>query len=249
MARKKHEEAHGGAWKVAYADFVTAMMALFMVLWISAQQKEILLATSKYFQNPFTSPMPASSGVMEGKKEVTTKDENAVLTRIFTPEMYKELAEEFLKLLDVQKNDPNKPIEIKVTAEGIQITLYNREKQPIFKPDSTALTEWGEYVAQNLAWVIDRFKMRVRIDAHTPKGVYVGDEGRDAWDLTAEQANTIRKRIVHYGLELSKIDRVTGFGDTAPIPGEPPADPANYRVEMSLSATEDTPAPAHKIEH
>src|SRR5215207_6919902 len=54
----------GGAWKVAYADFVTAMMALFMVLWISAQDKEILIATSEYFQNPFKSPMDASSGVM-----------------------------------------------------------------------------------------------------------------------------------------------------------------------------------------
>ena len=56
--------AGGGAWKVAYADFVTAMMALFMVLWISAQDKEILIATSQYFQNPFRSPIDASSGVM-----------------------------------------------------------------------------------------------------------------------------------------------------------------------------------------
>src|SRR5689334_23513360 len=54
----------GGAWKVAYADFVTAMMALFMVLWISAQDKEILIATSEYFQNPFRSPMDATSGVL-----------------------------------------------------------------------------------------------------------------------------------------------------------------------------------------
>src|SRR5438045_8982314 len=64
VAKKKAEAHHGGAWKVAYADFVTAMMALFMVLWISAQDQKILIATSKYFQNPFHSPMDANSGVM-----------------------------------------------------------------------------------------------------------------------------------------------------------------------------------------
>src|SRR3954470_4693570 len=61
---KKSQPHHGGAWKVAYADFVTAMMALFMVLWISAQDKEILISTSQYFQNPFKSPMNANAGVM-----------------------------------------------------------------------------------------------------------------------------------------------------------------------------------------
>ena len=64
MARKKAAAHHGGAWKVAYADFVTAMMALFMVLWISSQNQKILISTAQYFQNPFRSPMDASSGVM-----------------------------------------------------------------------------------------------------------------------------------------------------------------------------------------
>src|SRR5688572_30388021 len=64
----------GGAWKVAYADFVTAMMALFMVLWISAQEKEILISTSQYFQNPFRSPMDASSGVMPFNSNKTSQN-------------------------------------------------------------------------------------------------------------------------------------------------------------------------------
>src|SRR5476649_877211 len=65
MARKKKEGHHGGAWKVAYADFVTAMMALFMVLWICSQDKEILIATSRYFQSPFKSPLDAKSGLLK----------------------------------------------------------------------------------------------------------------------------------------------------------------------------------------
>src|SRR5476649_580688 len=65
MARKKKEGHHGGAWKVAFADFMTAMMALFMVLWICAQDQKIVIATARYFQNPFNSPLEKSSGIME----------------------------------------------------------------------------------------------------------------------------------------------------------------------------------------
>src|SRR6185295_6896389 len=67
MSKKKGEAHHGGAWKVAYADFVTAMMALFMVLWITAQDKEILLATSRYFKQPFNAMTDRSVGVLPGK--------------------------------------------------------------------------------------------------------------------------------------------------------------------------------------
>ena len=71
----RHRHHHGGAWKVAYADFVTAMMALFMVLWISAQDNKILIATSQYFQNPFHSPMDATSGVLPFNSNKTTHSE------------------------------------------------------------------------------------------------------------------------------------------------------------------------------
>src|SRR3954470_1195145 len=73
MAKKPAAAHHGGAWKVAYADFVTAMMALFMVLWISAQDEKILIATSKYFQNPFRSPMSATSGVLPFNSNKTSQ--------------------------------------------------------------------------------------------------------------------------------------------------------------------------------
>ncbi len=242
MSKKKHHESHGGAWKVAYADFVTAMMALFMVLWISSQQKEILIATSKYFQNPFTSPMPASSGVMNGKKDRMVSDPG-VATKTFTSEMYMMLAKEFLKVLDLDEQAKGKkPIDVRVTGEGIVISLFNRGNQPLFDDGTSKLTAWGDYASQNLAWIIDQYHMRVRVDAHTPKNAVIADKDEDTYDLTAEQANIIRKRLVHYGLDSSKIDRVTGFGDSSPQKGLSDTDPANYRVELILSATPDTPA-------
>lgn len=245
MARKKKHEGHGGAWKVAYADFVTAMMALFMVLWISSQKNEILIATSRYFQNPFTSPMPASSGVMDGKKD-SIDPNDAPPGKLFTAEMYDTLAKEFLKLLDVSQDKKQKPIEIKVTSEGIVISIFNRGKQPIFDGVSTKMTEWGEYVAQNLAWVIDRFHMRVRIDAHTPKGFVPEDAGMTDWDLTVNQSNAMRTKLVFYGLDSSKVDRVSGFADTHPLKGYAKEDPINYRMELTLSATEETSVPKFK---
>src|SRR5213592_2544644 len=75
MTKKKAQAHHGGAWKVAYADFVTAMMALFMVLWISSQDEKILIATSKYFQNPFNSPLNANAGVMPFNSNKTSNSE------------------------------------------------------------------------------------------------------------------------------------------------------------------------------
>ncbi len=227
---------------MAFADFMTAMMALFLVLWISAQQKEILIATSKYFQNPFTSPMPSSSGVMDQKNE-TIRSESGRPTQLFTPEMYAQLAREFLKMLQApDKKGSSQPIEIKVVSDGILITLFNRENQPLFDTGTARLTDWGNYVSQNLAWVVDRFHMRLRIAAYAPVGAKRLDGGAgDLWDLTSDQANVIRHELVHYGLDASKVDHISGFGDTNPKVGLAPEAIDNYRVEMVLSATSDTP--------
>ncbi|MES2695893.1 MAG: flagellar motor protein MotB [Verrucomicrobiota bacterium] len=159
----------GGAWKVAYADFVTAMMALFMVLWISAQDKEILIATSQYFQNPFRSPMDATSGVMPFNSNKTTtssgagqgtekeQDRNKQIQMTFL----NSVAADFYRLLHLDQNLEGKPIDVQVTTDGLRVTLFDRAKTPLFVKDSTELTEWGSFVLQNLAWTIDRHQFNV----------------------------------------------------------------------------------------
>src|SRR4051812_24969426 len=112
MARKKAAAHHGGAWKVAYADFVTAMMALFMVLWISAQDKEILIATSHYFQNPFRSPMNATSGVLPFNSNKTSNssgqdkgvDKEAERNRHIQLTFLNSVAADFYRLLHLDEN-------------------------------------------------------------------------------------------------------------------------------------------------
>jgi chemotaxis protein MotB len=243
MARKKAQPHHGGAWKVAYADFVTAMMALFMVLWISAQDQRILIATSKYFQNPFHSPLNASSGVMPFNSNRTTNsqgrdagtEKEAPQDKAIKATFLNSVASEFYRMLHVDKDLDEKPIDIQVTSDGLRITLFDRGGRQIFERDSTAFTEWGEFVMQNLAWAIDRHSFRVTIDGHTrtrEKSLRLDYSG---WELSADRANAARRSLVHYAVEPGLIERVTGYGDTRPISGSPPESEGNERVTLSLT--------------
>ncbi|MEO7414665.1 MAG: flagellar motor protein MotB [Opitutaceae bacterium] len=243
MARKKAAAHHGGAWKVAYADFVTAMMALFMVLWISSQDEKILIATSKYFQNPFTSPLEASSGVMpfnsnkttnsegkgEGDEKEPSRDKAIKMTFLNT------VASDFHRMLHVDEDLADKPIEIQVTSDGLRVSLFDRGKRQIFRRDSTEFTEWGEFVMQNLAWAIDRHHFRVTIDGHTRMREQALRDDYSGWELSADRANASRRRLVHYAVDAALIERVTGYGDTRPLPDSPRNSEGNERVTLSLT--------------
>ncbi len=221
---------------MAYADFVTAMMALFMVLWISAQDEEIRIATSKYFQNPFNAPLQNQVGVITGQSGGPSKineGKASPSSNIDIPTMHK-LAQEFYRLLQVDENLEDKPIEIRVTSDGLRITVFDRGRQPVFVKDTTRFTEWGDFVMQNVAWLLEQYDMRVRIDSFTPAGFKVrGEYG--AWELTADRANAVRRKLEFYALHPEKIDRVTGFGDSRPLPNIPSEAEANQRIELSLA--------------
>jgi chemotaxis protein MotB len=240
MAQKKHGH-HGGAWKVAYADFVTAMMALFMVLWISTQETEILIATSQYFQNPFRAPVHSTSGVLpfnsqklspaHGRKpgpQEAEKKNQIPLTFLNS------VAADFYRLLHLQEDLEDKPIDIQVTADGLRITVFNRPRRPLFLADAVEFTEWGSFVMQNLAWLIERHRFRVTIDGHTRDNramgrVYTG------WELSADRANAARRSLVFFAAAPDQVDRVTGYADTRPLPDQPGDAESNDRITLSLT--------------
>jgi chemotaxis protein MotB len=230
----------GGAWKVAYADFVTAMMALFMVLWISAQDQEILIATSQYFQSPFKSPMEASSGVMPGTSGGGSDASQSETTpsSLTDMAMLNQLAREFYKLLDIDDTAKDVPVEVQVTNDGLRITVFDRTDQPLFRADTSEFTPWGNFVVQNLAWVLDRYPFRVRIDGHTATGFRSGSVDYSAWELSADRANATRRALQRYAVAEERIERVTGFADTVPLPDRGADDPANQRIELSMVVSE-----------
>jgi chemotaxis protein MotB len=235
----------GGAWKVAYADFVTAMMALFMVLWISSQDQKILIATSQYFQNPFHSPINANSGVMpfnsnktshsegreSGDEKESDKSKHIELTFLNS------VAADFYRLLHLDEDLADKPIDIQVTSDGLKVTLFDRAKRPLFEGDTAKFTQWGNFVMQNLAWMIDRHKFRVTIDGHTRSEMPVLAPDYSAWELSADRANASRRLLLHYAVDNALFDRVSGYADTQPLPNESPSSQANQRITLSLAVT------------
>ncbi len=235
MAKKK-EAHHGGAWKVAYADFVTAMMALFMVLWICAQDKKILLATSKYFKQPFNALSDRSIGVMQGKEGGSVgKDQNRDTATAANLAFLNALASQLSRMLNVRDVLEEKAADMQVTSDGLKITLYDRTKHAIFKKGTAEITEWGQFTLQNLAWLIDHNDLKVFIDGHTSAGQAERNADYGPWELTADRANAARRLLVKYAVNPQKIERVTGFAATKPLANTPAEADDNERITISLS--------------
>ena len=234
--KKKEEAHHGGAWKVAYADFVTAMMALFMVLWISAQDKQILLATSSYFKQPFNALSKSSIGVMKtdtgGSRGKDKSRESAAAANL---SFLTALARELNRMLNVSDVTKEKPVDMDVTSDGLKVTLYDRRSQPLFEKGTAKPTAWGTFVMQNLAWLADRNNLRVSIDGHTASGFVPTVKDYGPWELSADRANASRRLLEFYAVDPKKIERVSGYGETKPLPNLPPDSESNQRITISLN--------------
>ncbi len=244
---KKAAGHHGGAWKVAYADFVTAMMALFMVLWISSQDRKILIATARYFQSPFRSPLVANAGVMpfekqehsqksnndtddsSGTKTPSNKDKQIELAFL------NNVAADFYRLLHLDEDLDKKPIDIQVSSDGLRVTLFDRARRPMFSEDGADLTPWGQFVMQNLAWLIDRHQFHVTIDGHTRANLVLKRPNYGPWELSADRANSARRSLVFYAVDPAMIERVAGYAATQPLENEPPDAESNQRITLSLT--------------
>lgn len=234
---KKGGGHHGGAWKVAYADFVTALMALFMVLWISSQNVEIRKATSRFFQDPYNAFPERSSGMMSSQVAGSRNDESHTdPTAPANMGFLDAIAKELYRLVNVEEKQDQKPMDIQVTSDGLRINLYNRAARPLFLKDSAEFTDWGKFVIQTVSWIIDRYDFKVFIDGHTPSGREPLRKDYGAWELSADRANASRRAMQHYAVDGRLIERVAGFGDTAPLPNTAPDSDSNERITISLSA-------------
>ncbi len=234
---KKGEAHHGGAWKVAYADFVTAMMALFMVLWITAQDPKVLKATADYFRNPHMPIYTGPAGLMPlNQSTLNPAAKDKLRTEAFpNATLLQRIARDFIKSINIDTASQEKQMEMVVTPDGLKINLFNRGQRPLFVQNTAALTEWGKLVLQNLAWLIDRHRFKVIIEGHTPAGFVTQIKDYGAWELTADRANSARRALELYAVSTDQIKRVVGCADTQPLPDRPASDELNARVTLSLS--------------
>ena len=195
--RKKHS-AHGGAWKVAYADFTTAMMALFLCLWLTSQDQKIKEAVERAFRNPFSSVTKESVGIIPNKDAASTYRQEGRFTSVSAVEMetMRRVSDDLSKLLK-QTDQEQSGVQIDLTPDGLRINIFDRSQKPIFKPDTDEFTDYGAWVFNTLAWEISRYStFRIELEGHTESNSSTGREAHSKWELSTERANAARRKFV-----------------------------------------------------
>jgi chemotaxis protein MotB len=226
----KKDEHHGGAWKVAYADFVTAMMALFIVLWIIKDRPEMAEVIAATFRKPLDGykggrPLEEVTNPGIDQKNMTDKQ---ILDRL------QRIAAEMQKLVDSQ--DPEEsPMEISVTGDGLTVNLFDRAKRPLFEKGTARLTAWGNFLFEGLSWIIERKKLVVFIEGHMAEGGMEPKPNYGVWELSSDRANAARKSLISYALEPMWIKRLSGYGDTQPYAEDGTSPGKNQRITLKLS--------------
>jgi chemotaxis protein MotB len=240
---KKKESHHGGSWKVAYADFVTAMMALFLCLWLTSQDIKIKEAVERAFRNPFSNVTKESVGIIPNKDVTATFKQQGKFQSVSAVEMetMRHLSDDLSKLL--KQNEDVSSVKIDLTPEGLNINIFDRAHKPIFNPNTDVFTDYGAWVFSTLAWEISRYQtFHIEIEGHTESNSEIGNEAHGKWDLSTERANAARRKLVDNGVEDKQIFKVSGFADTAPMPGYSPTDEINRRVTVLLKLHESVEA-------
>jgi chemotaxis protein MotB len=232
-----HGGHHGGAWKVAYADFVTAMMALFIVLWLLNTSKQIQEAVGGYFKDPSgTSKLVGSGQHGSGENFTLSKDNMANLKD--------ELQSRIRQMSDFEKI--KKQIEMTVTSEGLRIELLESEKGTFFDSGSPNPNQNGQELLSLLAQELGKLPNRVSIEGHTDSKPYSGKNGYSNWELSADRANAARRLMQRDGIREDQVSQVRGFADQLPRVKENSEDPSNRRISVIVQylEREDAAPPA-----
>ncbi|HTV41941.1 MAG TPA: flagellar motor protein MotB [Candidatus Sulfotelmatobacter sp.] len=241
---KKGHRDHG-VWKVAYADFTTAMMALFLCLWLTSQDQKIKDAVERAFRNPFSSVTKQSVGILpsQGGDASATYQQQGHFQSVSAVEMetMRHLSDDLSKLLKQDENVTS--VKIDLTPEGVDINIFDRSQKPIFNPGTSTFTDYGSWVFSTLAWEISRYTtFRIELEGHTESKAENGTSPHDGWDLSTDRANAARRVLVENGVLDKQISKISGFADRMPMTGYSPADEINRRVTVLLKLKESVDA-------
>jgi chemotaxis protein MotB len=231
-ARHQFPRSHGGAWKVAYADFVTAMMALFIVLWMMNSSQKVKASITGYFRDPkgYTQRLgagPANSG------EGLPVDHRSVADVQRLIEQALRRMPEFSKVRD--------HIQFSVTGEGLRIDLLENEQGLFFVTGSPAPTVAGEHLLALLAAEIGKMSNSVVIEGHTDSRPFrnaLPSSGYGNWELSADRANAARRLLHAYGLRPQQVVEVRGFADQKLLQADNPESARNRRISLVVKFVE-----------
>ncbi len=230
----------GGAWKVAYADFVTAMMALFLVLWLTAQSPQVKQAVARSFTNPFQSPDPPRTGMLEQSADsvdVSTKNGDQSLSAVVELSVLKRLSQQILEALHSDNSeDLSSVVQMRIDDHNLRINVFDQPDQAIFEPGSTRLTKVGRFVFTTLAWQVTHYPQTLLVDleGHTGASETGGPGQGDTWDLSVDRANAVRRLMMGLSVPAGRFRNVSGYGASQPMNKLRPDDSSNRRVSLIL---------------
>ncbi len=236
-----HGGHHGGAWKVAYADFVTAMMALFIVLWLLNTSKQIQEAIGGYFKDPTGTSKKVGTNLMGSGENFTVTKDNMNQIREQLQKVIKQ-STNFDKLKD--------HIEMTVTAEGLRIELLEGKEGTFFESGVAKPSETGQDVLAKLAQELGRLPNHVAIEGHTDSKPFAGARDYDNGELSADRANSTRRFMQQHGLGANQVSQIRGYADQRLRKPKDPEDPSNRRISLIVQYTvkpepDEAPAPEH----
>jgi len=266
--KKPGHVAHGGAWKIAYADFVTAMMAFFLLMWLLGSTSEgDKKGLSDYFQSPLKVAMQggpgagASNSVMTGggndvtqsagqakrgdgadRKAKQQSGEQAKAQRAARDAQ--KLSELSAKISAMITNTPklaefSKQIQLSMTPDGLQIQIVDDQKRPMFDSGSAKVKSYMHDILQEIGAMLVDVENKISLDGHTDQTPYgAGARGYSNWELSADRANASRRELVAAGMPDEKIARVMGLASSILLDQDNPRSPTNRRISITVMTRE-----------
>ena len=253
--------AHGGAWKIAYADFVTAMMAFFLLMWLlGSTAKGDLQGIAEFFQNPVKVAQQGGSGTGDatsilqgGGKDLTRQsgqvkkgDVESKRETSFSKEAQLEFRRKEQERLETLKADIEKMIEsspqlsqfkkqmlLDITSEGLRIQIVDEQNRPMFDSSSAELKPYTKEILHQLGKMLNGVGNRISLAGHTDAVQFSGGEqGFSNWELSANRANASRRELVIGGMDDSKVMRVVGLASTVLFDKNDPLNSVNRRISI-----------------
>lgn len=251
---------HGGAWKIAYADFVTAMMAFFLLMWLlGSTSKGDLKGISDYFKTPLKVAMQGGSGsgdsssvIPGGGKDLTRKDgqvqasDEPAVKKTFNLTAARAAIEaedaQRLKALKekIEAKIETNPVLVKyknqllldITTEGLRIQIVDEQNRPMFALAKAELQSYTKEILHEIGFVLNDVPNRIGLSGHTDSTPYMSETGYSNWELSADRANASRRELIVGGMADAKVLRVVGLASAANLDKADPFNPINRRISI-----------------
>ena len=226
-----HGGHHGGAWKVAYADFVTAMMVLFIVFWLLSSSVKVKKAVAGYFNDP------SGTSKLTGTDKAGAAD-NFVVTKENMADLKDQLEKTVRELPDFDKIKNN--IDMTITNEGLRIELTESAAGTCFDSGSPKISKDGAEILEALAGELGKLPNKIALEGHTDAKPYAAGATFGNWELSSERANAARRLMVQHDLRTDQVTQVRGFADQRLRKPSAPLDPSNRRISLIVQYQQKT---------